>query len=983
MRRALAPGGSSSCPSAVWVGRERELARLRQSLCTPPSLVLVEGEAGVGKTRLVGEFLGEPEVGEQRVLEGHCPQMSEPFFVGAIIDALEGVEVSRHASRLSPIAGVLRPLLPETAAALPAQPPRSEDSGLERHRIFRALRELVEILTPAVLLLEDVHWADEASIEFVEFLCRQPPSGLTVVVTYRREELAADSPLLGLPSRASAGVQPEVISLAPLGWEEVRAMVAAFLGAEEVSAEFAQQLHEWTAGLPFAVEELLRLLHEREDLIRVGGTWARRELENLQVPPAVRGAVLERAGRLPADARALLDAAAVVGMPAGARLLGDVAGLGPDGVGDALDQTLARGLMIEVAADQFALRHALALQAIAEALSPTQRQRLHLRAAEALQAAGGEPAARLAHHYRLAHRPAEWGRYAEQAGDEARAATDDRGAMEFYQQALDVAPNPTGKARLAIKLGDAALFAGVPSVAAPLLRRVLDDHQHELSTEARGELRFSLAMLLHYLGGVGEWRELMGRAVGELEPTQPALAANAMSSLAMPQLVGGGLEENLAWLDHACETARQQDDVGVLTGVLATRAAVLLWVGDPRGWDAVEDIPARGASTPQALLLAYGYGALAGSALTLGYHQRGAAFLDAGQAILDELHSDRWRRWLATVRAKLEFVSGQWDGLPARLDELAGETESMPMLHLRSQLLRGSLWLARGSVDEAEAVLEPARTAAETACDAHGVIEAAAALARIRLLAGDPPAACRLVDGAVAAVRWKSLWAWTAELLPTAVEAHLAAGHPEQAAPVVEETAAGLSGRDAPAAHAALRTGQALIAEARGEACEAATAFAQAADEWAALPRPLEAARARAGESRARLAGGERDGEQGLLQALETFSALDARLDIARARQDLRAHGHVVPPSWRGGRRGYGDELSPREAEIARLAARGWTSQEIADRLFLSRRTVEGHVRAVLRKLGLGSKADLQRRDVDLPLPEEPQGGGNAAPPHA
>lgn len=962
-RPSSAPERSASSP---WVGRETEFALLRDLVTTPPALALVEGEAGVGKTRLVREVLADPEVAKHRHLVGDCPQMRDPFVLGPVVEALDTAEINRYASRLSPLTGVLRPLLPQAAGALPEQPPRSEDARLERHRIFRALREVLDLLAPAVLVLEDVHWADEATVEFIEFLFRQPPAGLAVVLTYRREDVAEGAALLGLPSRVSSGVRSEVVPLAPLTGHEVRELAAAFLATSEVSAEFAQQLHEWTAGIPLAVEETLRLLQDRQDLVRVEGGWARRELASLEVPPAVRGAVQERVELLPADARSLIEAAAVLGTPASGALLAEVADLSPTRAGAALAQASCSALVTEAGADRFVLRHGLATQAVYQAVPTPRRRELHERAGHALRAAGGHPAGWLAHHYREAQNTARWAYYAEAAGDEARSVADERGAVEFYRQALTATPEPEAQIRVAAKLGNAAIFGGQLGVVAPMLEGVLHEHGARLAPERRGELRFSLAMLLHYAGDVDGWHQVVRQAVEDLTPTRPALAANAMANLAIPKLIDGGLGENLAWLERACETAAHQDSATVTAGVLATRASVLLWLGDPRGWDAVGDIPPHGASAEQSLVLAHGYGSLAGSALTLGYHERSAAFLAQGEAILDEVGSDRWRPWLETVRLALDLARGHCEGLADRVDLLMAETAPIPMLHVRSQLLQGTLRLFHGQLEDAEPSLAAAHDAASAARDAHGMVQAATGLARLKLAIDEARAASEFVDAALAAVRWKSLWAWTADLTPVAVEAYLGVGKAEGAAALTAEIRSGLNGRDAPAATAALLTAEALVAEAEGRSVEAANGFSRAACDWAGLPRPLEAARARAAEGRAWLAAGDDRGEEALREALEDLSTLGARLDAARARRDLRAHGRVIPPQWRGGRKGYGDQLSPREAEVARLAARGLTSQEIADRLFLSRRTVEGHVRSAVGKLGLSTKTDLLRQNLDL-----------------
>ena len=198
---------------------------------------------------------------------------------------------------------------------------------------------------------------------------------------------------------------------------------------------------------------------------------------------------------------------------------------------------------------------------------------------------------------------------------------------------------------------------------------------------------------------------------------------------------------------------------------------------------------------------------------------------------------------------------------------------------------------------------------------------------------------------------------WAAEVAPVAVEVLLASGRRDEAEGIVREVAQGLRRRDAPAAFAALGACRALLLHDEGRIEQAARAFARVERSWLALPRPYEAARCR--EARALLlhSSGEERSKDLLLSALDSFTTLEAAWDAARVRRDLRDHGVTRP--WRGGRRGYGNRLSPREEEVARLAALGRTNREIAEALVLSPRTVQDHVAKAMRKLGVESRKAL------------------------
>ncbi|MFC7589331.1 hypothetical protein ACFQYP_40860 [Nonomuraea antimicrobica] len=183
---------------------------------------------------------------------------------------------------LSGVAGALRPLLPELAEVLPAAPDPLDDRVAERHRVFRGLTDVLVAACPAVLVLEDLHWAEEQTADFLAYLLGDPPPGLTVVLTYRGEEVSAT--VRASTIRLPPGTSQAHLVLAPLDQGETGAMATAILDTDRVSEEFARYLWERTSGLPFAVEEVLALVRERGSLVRRGDRWTRRVLEQLEVP---------------------------------------------------------------------------------------------------------------------------------------------------------------------------------------------------------------------------------------------------------------------------------------------------------------------------------------------------------------------------------------------------------------------------------------------------------------------------------------------------------------------------------------------------------------------------------------------------------------------------------------------------------------------------------------------------------------------------
>ncbi len=941
--------------SRTLIGRDREQRLLLAAVTHPPALVLVEGEAGVGKSRLVRETLASSEVESCRVLVGHCHRLREPFLLGPIAEALRGVGEERPIGPLSPVAGALQPLMPELAHVLPAQPPQTGDRSAERHRVFRAARELLEALGPTVCVLEDLHWADEGTLEFLAYLSSQPPDGLALVLTYRGEDLPPASRLVGLAARVPAEAFKATIGLSPLGVEDVRSLICAILDTDEVSAEMARHLHERTGGIPFALEEVVRMLRDRgqlDDERRVGYG------QQVDVPPAIRHSMSERMESFTADARLITRAAAVLAVPARERLLARVAGLPPARGMRGVTRALSSALLQENADGSYGFRHALAAQAVYDETPAPERRRLHQRAGEALELAPlPRPYTQLAHHFKHADLPRRWARYAEAAAQAASSVGDARAAARLLEQALS-APGLSRAAtvRMAIKLALAAPYSDCPDSAIDLLQRILEEEQ--MAVGVRGELRFSVSYLRYCIGDGGRWYEEMVRAVGELR-RRPVLAARAMVQLAWPVLSEGDVEDDLAWLPRAVAVAERIDDPVTKTGIYAQRAAILLCVGDPAGWGALEDIPSTGTSVGEKLQLLRGYQSVSGVLRALGHYRSAEAFLAEVIRIDEELDHVWWGPWRESARVSIDWCIGRWEGLEARARKLAESGSGTATLAVASELILGSLLLSQGRLEEAEgtfaSILEEswrrgwlgARTAAS------------AGLAEIHLAHGDARAARHVAAIGLHVVRRKRIWIWGKQVIPVALQAALECEERAEARDLVDQFTAGVRGRDAPAAHAAACFCQGLLAEAEGSHGVAARCFETAERGWSDLPSPYEAARARERRARCLLAHDYDEGADLLLGALQTFDDLQASRDAARVRAELKAQGVAFRPLARGGRRAYGDELSPREAEVAQLVGMGRKNREIAEALVLSPRTVEAHVAAVLRKLGFASRRAL------------------------
>ncbi|MDQ6751544.1 MAG: LuxR C-terminal-related transcriptional regulator, partial [Actinomycetota bacterium] len=410
--------------------------------------------------------------------------------------------------------------------------------------------------------------------------------------------------------------------------------------------------------------------------------------------------------------------------------------------------------------------------------------------------------------------------------------------------------------------------------------------------------------------------------------------------------------------------ARTRDPVAK-SFVALQRAAILLSVGDPDGWNAVSDLPrGKTASIEEKVQLLRGYHNLSIVTLGLGHYGHAEGFFAEACRLNDELEHVHWSPWLESTRIALDWRFGRWDGLELRAHELMQSTLARPALSMGNQLMLGKLLLARGRVEEAERTFQAALELAKPRRWMSTRVAASAWLARIRWARGEAQAARELVDLGLDAVRQKGNWVAARELPPVAVQVLLCAGMRDQARNLAKDFAAGLRGRDAPAARAASAFCNGILAEADGSHEAAGRLLGRADRLWRELPCPYDAAQAR--EVRARCLLAKHDTRSGdlLLDALETFDRLGARWDAGRVRATLRAQGLPARDLSRRGRRPYGNELSPREAEVARLAGAGRKNREIAQAPFLSTRTLEVHVASALRKLGVHSRRELASAEM-------------------
>lgn len=954
---------------ARFVGRVEELATLQRALAGDPHLVLVEGEAGVGKTRLLAAMLADRE--SQTALVAYCPPFRQPQTLGPVIDAVRTVANQVSGLGLSPLGGALRPLLPEWSADLPAALEPAEDATAARHRVFRALLELLDRLGIRLLIVEDAHWADDATLEFLLFLTARGDHEVSLVVTYRPEDVPARSLLRRLGARRSALAGEVRIGLGPLSEQETAELVSSMLAGKPVTAEFARFLFERTDGLPLAVEESMRLMVDRDDVIERNGDVLRRRLAEIAVPATIRDAALERTRRLSDRAQRVLRAVAVLGTAAPADIVRYVSGLGPRQARDGLAEAMESGLLAEDARGRAGFQHVLPGQVVYEATPVSARRAMHLRAGEVLEAAPLTPAAELVRHFRNARDTARWTRYAEKAADLAIAVGDQTAADLLLFDAIVHAGQPAlTRARLASKISF-AIFPGedaardlIAALAAPLGGGTVPQAEE-------GAVRFQIARVRAACDDYTTARadfEVAARCL----PAESVDATMAMIQLGWPNGDLCPAAENLHWLRRAAAVPAPREPAQRLR-LLVERVTALLSLGEESGWTEAAQISDDADSVLTAFQVLRGAGNVADLAIMWGRYDEADRRLGSVLRGSEKYGYQRLHAIALGTRAQLDWYTGAWDGLAERARRLASWDDLPPNSRAEATTIVGLLHSAHGTVQQARDRLAHALAEATRHGLPRSAPDSAAALARLSLADGDVTEALRLTGERMDVIARKGVWVWAAEVAPVRVAALLTAGRADEAAGLADAMRRGLRGKHAPAPRAALLVCTALLAEARGDLSRAGGLFDRAARAWRALPRPYDALLAQERLARCALSGGHPENAlASLAETAQELAALGAIADADRAIRLLRDNGVAARRSGAGRPRHLGI-LSPRELDVVRLLATGGTDKEIAESLFVSPKTVATHLDSARRKLGAPTRTALVVAALDAGLIDPPR----------
>jgi DNA-binding CsgD family transcriptional regulator/tetratricopeptide (TPR) repeat protein len=943
---------------APLVGRDGELAVLGAALdaldAGRSAALAIAGEPGIGKTRLLAELGGEADARGWLVLEGRATELEGEVPFGVWVDALDPYLGSLAQPRVRALPESHHP---ELAAVFPSLAwlggERVSRLEAERYRAHRAVRELLDMLareTPCVLLLDDMHWADGASLELlVHLLRRRSDRPLLLALALRTEP----EPHALLEALAEGDV--ELVEPRRLDRDE-----AARLLGPEVGPVRAEELHRESGGNPFYLEQLARLPG--------GGGEATAAAWGDALPDAVRRALAGELDALPAETLAVLRAAALVGDPFEPDLAAEVAEVEEARALAAIDAGLERGILRPTAVPrQFAFRHPIVRRAVYESAGVGWRVGGHGRAAAAL-AERGAPAPARAHHVERSARDGDEAAIAllaEAARESAPLAP--ASAAAWYAGALRLLPHGADAGRriallapLAQALGSTGRLEESRAALEELLGLLPED-----AAEPRARIAGFVALVDHLLGR-------HGRAAAVLEQL-PETGPEAALEMAADRYFVGDWDGMRDW------AVRARGLVGDDPGRRAV-AAALLGLAEY----SVARVPEARAPMDEAAALVDSIEGVRLDALdflgwceismeryaaALGHHDRGLALGRAtGQGHL--VITMTFGRVLALL----------WTGLLDEAEQATEEALELARLSGSDQLrswaltLRSVVSLRLGRLEEAIAAGERAAEL-DTGLDGNPFSRVGAGyLGEARVEAGAP---ARGRDEILAALGGPELpgveSAYRSYFYDVLARAELARGRLEEAerwARLAERTLVDLDGRRGWALRA-----RAEVELARGDA-EAAAATALEAAEAGAV-HPIDSARCRILAGRALAAAAAAGAERSARGGAALRARAEAELERARGELDacgadryrdeaireLRRLGRHVPRPGRRGGDGEGlDALSDREREIAELVRDRLTNREIAERLVLSEKTVERHLSSIFRKLGASSRVEVARR---------------------
>ena len=947
-----------------FIDRERERAELAAFIdgagSAGPSLLLIAGEAGVGKSLLVRAVLDE--LGRD-ALEGEGNQDGAAPY-GPVASVLRQLNRGGGLQIDEPLRGHLAALLPELGT-----PPDPGDSAM----LFEAIRlALVHAATdgPVTVFLDDLQWADHGTLDLLPPLARSVErEPVAIVAAYRSDDIPRGHPLRRMRANLRRARRLRELVVEPFDAATTTRLLAATLDAEP-SPSLSAAVFDRTDGLPFFVDELGSALSTGGRLRSDPRGFDLIEGEDLPLPDSVRDAVLLQAADLSQDGRAAAMAAAVAGQEFSPSLVTELAG-----IAQWPDELLQRGLVVELGGDRMRFRHALIREAFYDEVSRTRRVEFHARVAELLEVTGSPPVV-VAEHWGKARDPERARRSFVAAAEAFHRVHAYRDGFGAARRALELWPDGAEEAErleLLEHLAACAELAGDLSEAIGAWREAADERRKGGAPARLGVVRGRLASALELQG---RWEEALlcrEEAASAFDAAgSPAEAAQERLSAASHLRSAARFRAALDLLERAGRDAKEASRIDLQTRILALEGNVRARMGeDSDGVALVRSALAtaldNGLTGPAAEI----YQRLADSLEHAGDYPGARDTYDAAygycQANTMEPSAQVCLACLALVLRQL----GDWDRAATLCRQIIDDAGSAPPARAIAAATLGSILAARGQTRRARPLL------LESASFGRRI-----EIAAMELFSEWGLAVLDEIDGATerAAERCRGIlerWERTEDrhyaipALRWAATFFAESGDVEGARASV--AALGRIATDSPQDEAlsAFSHGLAETALLDGDPEQAVAQFARSIELLRSVGAPFERIQSERRTARALvLCGRKSEAVERLVSAHRSARRLKARPMMDRIAKEVAALGEKVEPRSRARADAElsGGGLTRRETEVVRLVAVGKTNKEIARELFLSPRTIDMHVQNILVKLDCRSRADATRRATELGL---------------
>ncbi len=944
------------------MGRENErqilLGALRRAGDGEGSLLLLAGEAGVGKSRLAGELADGPP---STYLRGACADgAAAPY--GPIVAALR----AQLRSAPDAFAG-LGPLRPHLALLLPELGPPAPDS--DRATIFEAVHaalvEIASVARPTVVVLDDLQWSDEATIELLAALAstlREDP--VLIVAAYRSDALAPDHLLRWLRNELRRGGELEEIALEPLAAEQTAQMLERLL-PQTPSPTLTRAIHDRTGGSPFFTEELVAALTTKGALEEGAGGLELASDGEEPIPETVRDAVLIGFSRLSEPARAAAEVAAVAGDPFDPGLVVEISSE------EGLLELERSGQVLDCGSAQGAFRHALTREALYAEVPWLRRREIHRRLAEAIESEGGG-ARLLATHWIGAGEDARGREALVRASEESEALRAYRDAVRAAQAALELWPaaeDGEGRNATLERYAACAELVGDHADAAKAWRELAALRAERDETVGFADAQRRLAAVCE-LRGEREAGFVARRRAAEafLTAGRPAEAAAEQLAMANHRRIGAHFGEAAEHAESAVEFAREADRPD-----LAARGLGLLGVSRAKGGeyqlglDTVRSGLALAVDNDLTPVAAELYQRLSLVLYDSADYGRAEEALDTALSLCRHGEDADTEVACVTCLAYVLRERGEWSRASSVCHELI-ESERAAWV---AEGLLGAIQAFQGKHASARRLLTSSRAVASSVGHYNMVMDTTASLAHVAAAEGADDEATELCRSLLS--RWEqsedhhyAVWGlrWAAGFFARSGDRD-----------GVHSCATALTRMAADGGHAdalaALAQAIGELAMLDGETATAAEQLSRAVELHGGLGIPFERAQV---ELRAGVAVADAvDREKGIdliCQSYRTAKKLGAQPLATEAASAVAALGDSV--AARLGRRSAAEiaeaPLTRRELEVLGHVSVGRTNREIAQELFLSHRTVDMHVRNILRKLECRSRIEAVNRAAELDL---------------